>query len=282
MDWQITFAVLFAAAVHAGWNAMIKHGREPLFETALSRAWVAGPAFVAVLLLPAPGAAAAVCVAGSAAVHLVYYHAMSAAYRSGDLSFAYPIMRGTAPMATAILAVPLLGEWPSVAGWTGIAAISAGVLAIGAASARAVDPGARTRSFRWAMLTAATIVCYTLIDAVGARLASSPWSYVAWLALAEGLLIMAFVAARHGSTLRTYAVSRRAAPLGIGVASMGSYAVALWAITHAPVALVAALRETSVLFAMLLAWRFLGERVSLARWAGAVAIVLGVVALRLA
>jgi drug/metabolite transporter (DMT)-like permease len=281
LSWEVTVAVLLAAAVHAGWNATIKRGRDPLFETTLIHAWVALPALPALALLPWPGTTAAACLAASTAVHCVYYHAIAGAYRSGDLSFAYPIMRGSAPMLTAVLAGVVLAEWPTVPGWIGIAAVCIGVLAIGLARARGADPLARRRSLRWALLAAATIVAYTLIDSIGARAAPTPWSYVAWLAAVEGPVMAAIVWARHGSPLLAYARERRAAPLAAGVASMLGYGVALWAMTRAPVALVAALRETSVLFALLIARGLLGERVGAARWAGAASIVAGVAALRL-
>lgn len=281
MSWDVTIAVLLAAAVHAGWNALIKRGRDPLFETTLIHAWVALPALVAIVLLPLPGPTAALCLAASSVVHCVYYHALAAAYRNGDLSFAYPIMRGSAPMFTAVLASLLLGERPGPLGWLGIVAVCAGVLAIGLARARGVDPAARRRSLGWALLTAATIVVYTLIDSTGARSAPTPWSYVAWLAALEGPAMFAVVLARHGRPLLDYARGRGPGPLAAGIASMLGYGVALWAMTRAPVALVAALRETSVLFALLIARTMLGERFGAARWAGAASIVAGVFALRL-
>jgi drug/metabolite transporter (DMT)-like permease len=282
LSWEVTLAVLCAAAIHAGWNAMIKRGGDPLFETTLIHAWVAAPAAVAILLLPLPGPQAALCLAGSTAVHCVYYHGLAGAYRSGDLSFAYPIMRGSAPLLTALCAGLLLDEWPAVAGWIGIAAVCAGVLAIGLASAPGADPRARRRSLGWALLTAATIVAYTVIDSIGARSAPSAWSYVAWLAAIEGPVMFAIVLARHGRPLLAHARVRGLAPMGIGIASMGAYAIALWAMTRAPVALVAALRETSVLFALLFASWLLGERVGPLRWAGAASIVVGIVAIRAA
>lgn len=281
MSWDVTIAVLLAAAVHAGWNALIKRGSDPLFETTLIHAWVALPALVAVALLPLPGPTATACLAASTTVHCVYYHALAAAYRNGDLSFAYPIMRGSAPMFTALLAAALLHERPAAIGWLGVAAVCAGVLAIGLARARDVDRDARRRSLGWALLTAATIVAYTLIDSTGARAAPTPWSYVAWLAALEGPVMFAVVLARHGRPLLDYARVRGAAPMGVGVASMLGYGVALWAMTRAPVALVAALRETSVLFALIIARMMLGERVGAVRWAGAASILAGVLALRL-
>jgi drug/metabolite transporter (DMT)-like permease len=282
LSWEVTIAVLCAAAIHAGWNALIKRGRDPLFETTLVHAWVAAPALIAVALLPLPGPTAALCLAASTVVHCLYFHGLAGAYRSGDLSFAYPIMRGSAPMLTAVFGGLLLGEWPSTAGWAGIGAVCAGVLAIGLAAAPGADAGARRRSLGWALLTAATIVAYTLIDSVGARNAPSAWSYVAWLAAIEGPVLFCVVLARHGRPLIDHARTRGLAPMGIGIASMGAYAIALWAMTRAPVALVAALRETSVLFALLIATVLLKERVGPMRWLGAASIVAGIATIRIA
>ncbi len=282
MSWDVTLAVLLAAAVHAGWNALVKHGRDPLLETTLIHAWVALPALAAVMLLPWPGTTAAFCLAASTLVHCVYYHALAGAYRNADLSFAYPVMRGSAPMFTALLGVVVLGERPAALAWVGIATICAGVLTIGLARARDLDTGARRRSLGWALLTAATIVAYTLIDSSGARAAPTPWSYVAWLAAVQGPAMACVVALRRGRALLEYGRERGATPLFAGIASMLAYGIALWAMTRAPVALVAALRETSVLFALFIARGLLKERVGAMRWAGAASIVAGVVALRLA
>lgn len=185
-------------------------------------------------------------------------------------------------MLTAVCGGLLLAEWPAPVAWLGIATVSAGVLAIGLGGVPGVDRAARRRSLRWALLTALTIVAYTLIDSTGARSAPTPWSYVAWLAAIEGPVLFAVVHARHGRALRDYARDRGIAPMGIGLASMGAYGIALWAMTRAPVAMVAALRETSVLFALMIAAWLLKERVGMTRWAGAAAIVAGVAALRLA
>jgi drug/metabolite transporter (DMT)-like permease len=282
LTWTVTLAVLLAAVMHAGWNAAIKKGREPLFETTLVHAWVALPAMLVLPWLPFPGETAAMCLLVSVSIHCVYYNTMSSAYRSGDLSFAYPIMRGSAPMLTAIAAGVVLAEWPPLAGWLGIGAISAGVLAIGLA----VGPGGwsknRRHSLGWALATALTIVAYTVVDSIGARSAPSAWVYLAWLAAIEGPAVFAMVYAMRGRALLVYGRERGIAPLAIGVVSVGGYGIALWAMTRAPVALVAALRETSVLFALLIGAWVLGERFGRMRWAGALSIVAGVAALRLA
>jgi drug/metabolite transporter (DMT)-like permease len=283
VTWDVTLAVLLAAVMHAGWNAAIKKGREPLFETTLVHAWVGMPALAMLPWLPLPGTTAALCLLVSVTIHCGYYHTLAAAYRSGDLSFAYPIMRGSAPMLTAIASGLVLAEWPPLLGWLGIAAISCGVFAIGIAASPGGGPaGGRSRTLGWALLTALTIVAYTIVDSIGARSAPNPWVYVAWLAAVEGPAVFAMVLAMHGAPLLVYGRERGVAPLWIGIVSTGGYGIVLWAMTRAPVALVAALRETSVLFALLIAAWILGERFGPMRWAAAVSIVGGVVALRLA
>ena len=282
LDWDVTVAVLMAAAAHAGWNALIKRGSDPLLETTLMHGSVALPAALAILLwsVPLPQGDALWCMLASAGVHCLYFHALSAAYRHGDLSVAYPVMRGSAPLLTAIAAGLFLHEWPHPLGWVGIALICAGVLAIGRANSQTTDPSTRRRTLSWALITAATIVAYTTIDSIGARRASSPWAYTLWLAVVEGILLFAVVWIRQGHRLIRYGIGRGMRPMTAGVVSMLSYAVALWGMTRAPVASVAALRETSVLFAMVIAAIVLGERVGRTRWIGAMTIVLGIIALR--
>ena len=281
MTWDVTLAVLFAAAIHAGWNALVKRGANPLFETTLLHAAVAPLALIGVSVLPAPGPTAWLCLLASTAVHCLYYFALASAYRHADLSVAYPILRGSAPMFTALLGVLALGEQPAALGWLGIAGVCGGVLTIGGARARGIAPIARTRAIQWALATAATIVAYTLIDSVGARSAPSAWSYIAWLALIQGPSMALLVSVRQGRALWAYAGTRGLTPLAAGTASMLAYGIALWAMTRAPVALVAALRESSVLFALLIARFMLGEQLDRSRWIGAGAILAGVFALRL-
>lgn len=282
LGWDVTVAVLFAAALHAGWNALIKGGSDPLLDTALLHGSVALPAIALLPLLPWPSPEVAACLLGSTGVHCLYMLALAQAYRSADLSVVYPVMRGSAPIFTALAAGALLGEWPTGAAWSGIALICTGVLSIGLANARGVQSRQRRHALGWALLTATTIVAYTMIDSHGARAAQSPWAYVVWLAAMEGSAFLIGVAWRRGPTaLIAHAQSRGLVPLGGGIASMGSYGIALWAMTHAPIASIAALRETSVLFALVIASRLLREPVGPIRWAGALTIVAGIVAFRL-
>jgi drug/metabolite transporter (DMT)-like permease len=272
-------AVLLAALLHAGWNAMIKGGGDVLHDTAgiIVGATVVTLPFLFVVPLPAP--AAWPYIAGSVTVHLFYYALMIAAYRAGDLSLVYPLMRGVAPLITAVAGIAVLGELPPLAGWIGMVLISAGVFAL---SYRGLGHAPSRAAIGYALANAAIIALYTLIDGSGARVAGNAWSYIVWLFALDGIPFSLWMLATRREAFVDNLRTRSARALAGGGLSAAAYAIAVWAMTKAPVALVASLRETSVLFATLIGARLLGERLSPRRWAGVGAVVAGVVALKLA
>jgi drug/metabolite transporter (DMT)-like permease len=278
----VTLAVLGAGLLHAGWNAMLKSapGGDALLDTATV---VAGSSVCALAVVPfvaVPAAAAWPFIATSAAIHFGYYFTLSRAYRIGDLSFAYPLMRGTAPLIVAVLGIAFLAELPSATAAAGIVLISLGILSI----AFARHPGVRRHppaAARWAFANAGVIAAYTLVDASGARVSGSPAGYVSWLLFLEGLPFVAWVLARRGRAALTYAAKGAGRGLAGGACSFAAYGIVLWAMTRAPVAAVAALRETSVLFAALIGSFWLKEGFGLPRLAGAVSVVIGIAALKL-
>lgn len=281
LDTATTLAVLGAAVIHASWNAAIKRAGQPLYESALMHVWLVPPALVLLPWAGWPSAFTFVCAVGSALVHCVYFHVLAAAYRHVDLSITYPILRGSAPALTALGAVLLMDEHPSVQGWGGILMICGGVVAMGLLAARASPRAAPVKAaIGWAMCTALTIVAYTLIDSAGVRSAPQAWMYVTWLMLLQGPFVCGVLLLREGAAFTRYARHRGVNPLFNGLASMGGYGIALWAMTQAPVAAVAALRETSILFALLIARFTLGEKPGPGRWIAALVIVAGVIALR--
>ncbi|MFZ9407169.1 MAG: EamA family transporter [Burkholderiaceae bacterium] len=300
IDTATTLAVLAAALFHAGWNAILKKGGEPLFESALMHLWLLPAALVLIVWMPAPEPFTLVCVLASAVVHCVYFHVLAATYRHADLGITYPILRGSAPAMTALGAVVLMNEQPGAQGWAGIGLICGGVVSMGLLSAwtrphsrpgntplvdadhDANQAGLMAKAIGWALCTALTIVAYTLIDSAGVRSAPHAWMYVTWLTIAQGLVVGAVVMWRQKIRFLAYARSRGPMPLLTGTALISGYGIALWAMTRAPVATVAALRETSILFALLIAHFVLGERGSSARWGAAGLIVAGVLVLRLA
>jgi uncharacterized membrane protein len=275
----VTLAVLGAGLLHAAWNALLKSapGGDPMLDMATI---VAGSAVCGLVVIPfagVPDAAAWKFAAMSSIIHWGYYVTLAHAYRTGDLSFAYPLMRGSAPLIVTVLGVLFLREWPTPQVALGIALISLGIVAIAFARKGRHPPSAAG----WALLNALIIAAYTLIDGAGARASGNPLAYVSWLIFLESIPFLAWIHARQGAAAFAY-IGRgwRRGLLG-GAASLAAYGIVLWAMTRAPVAAVAALRETSVLFAALIGAAFLKEHLGLRRFAGAVSVVAGVAALKL-
>lgn len=275
----IMLAVLGAAVLHAAWNALFKSSPDKALENvalALGRGVLA---LACVPWLPLPAPASWPWIAASVVVHVAYFWALAGAYRWGDLSFAYPVMRGGAPVLVALASATLFAEVLSGPQSAAVALICAGILAF-AGSPRGDAPGAR-RAMLFAGGNAVVIATYTLIDAHGVRVSGAAVSYAMWFFVLNSLVQIALGVAGRGREMPGYL--RRHWPraaLG-GAFTLGSYGIALWAMSRAPVALVAAVRETSVIFAAAFGALFLGERLTLRRAGATAAVLAGLVALRL-
>lgn len=280
MDVFVFIAVLGAAAFHAGWNALLKLNMEPIVATtlvAMASGLVAAP-FVSVVDLPHAGAWP--YLVASVAVHIGYYLALAEAYRYGDLGQVYPIARGTAPLLTAVIAMLTLGEILGQSGWAGVLALAGGILLLAIRGGRA-DRHFNARSVGFALLTSLTITSYTLFDGIGARASGSAAAYTAWLFLLSGAAMSLYGLIRVGPRrLAGYSRDNWAITLGGAALSTSAYAIAIWAMTVAPIALVAALRETSVLFATLISTLLLREPLLAARMAATVMVLAGALLLR--
>ncbi len=275
---SVLLAVLGAALLHASWNALLKRRGEPLLATVLVVAGSAGIAIVLLPLLPAPARDSWPFIAASSVVQTIYYLLLIETYRDGQVSHAYPLMRGCAPLLVALVNGPLTGDRMSAGQWVAMLLICGGVLAQWLAAPAA---GAR-RTTVFALLTACVIATYTLIDGQGVRRSRAPAAYTLWIFLLTGAGVCAWTArGRMGALLAFARANPFMAPLG-GLASVGAYGIALWAMTRAPVAAVAALRETSILFATAIAAFILREPIGRARLAAVTLIACGAVAMRLA
>ena len=283
LTWQVMLAVLCGAMLHAGWNALVKSSGDKPLDTALVHflgAWVALPFM---LWVGPPRAESWPFIAASLVIHIGYYVALAGAYQHGELGMTYPIMRGFAPLLVALGSASVIGEVPTALSWLGVIGITAGVALVGLA-----HPGEalhHRKALAFAFANAAIIAAYTFVDGLGVRQAGDALRYVLILFVLDGLPYPLLVWWRRSPPQRRamlqYARGRwPLAALG-GSASIGSYAIALWAMTRAPVASVAALRETSVLFAAVLGTVLLKEKFGLQRAIGTAVVVLGVMALRL-
>lgn len=273
----IVLMVLFAALLHAAWNVAVKGGKDPAAELA---GLTLGASFLAIpllLLVPVPPAGAWPYLFASTVIHIGYFTSLAASYRHADLVVAYPLMRGSAPLLVAIIGALTLSEWPSLGTWLGIALISGGVLSLAFARGRRATSG---RGTVFALLNAIMIAAYTLVDAVGARVGNQAVAYVAWMFFLQGLPFAAVMVWWRGPSFLGYVRRRWRVGLAAGACSGAAYGIAVWAMTKAPVGAVAALRETSVIFALVLGSLFLGERLTLQRWLGVIAVLAGAVVMR--
>lgn len=277
LTWGVALAVLLGALLHASWNALVKSSTDKPLDTALIHLIGSVVAIPGVLVFGWPAAAAWPYLLASMAIHIAYYIALTGAYENGDLSLTYPLMRGSAPMLVALASTWGLGETLSPLAWAGILAVSAGVLALGL-SRHALDS---PRAVKFALANACVIAAYTVIDAQGVRASGDALAYVFTLFALDGWPYGLAVMLRRGRPAWTYTVGRWPMALGGALASLGSYGIALWAMTRAPVAIVAALRETAVLFATVLGAWLLKEPFSMRTAVGTLAIAAGIMALRM-
>jgi drug/metabolite transporter (DMT)-like permease len=280
MESLIFVAVLFAAACHAGWNALIKIDIDPLSTTTLIAIGAAALSLIWLPLAGMPAPPAWPWLAASAIIHLLYFAALIESYRIGDLGQVYPIARGSAPLMTAIASATFVGEHLSLPGWGGIVTLTAGVLLLSARGGRGIAQLDR-RAVGYALLTALTICAYSITDGIGVRLSRNPPAYVLWLFLANVTVLVPFALWRDRKSLMAALRRFWLRALAGGALQVLSYGIALWAMTLAPIALVVTLRETSVLFGVIIAVLVLKEPLKPARVAAAALIVSGLVLIRL-
>jgi drug/metabolite transporter (DMT)-like permease len=274
----IAALVLSTALFHAGWNAVLRHGNDRLWTSAMI---AFGDSTVAALLLPFlpwPSSASLPFMFASFVLHTAYRVLLIFAYQ-WDLGTVYPISRGSAPLLVTAAAALFAGEHVSGLALVAIALISLGIVALSQSHLVTAPP----RALIIAVTTGVVIASYSMVDGMGARLAGNSFSYVFWLEATEFLPWPFILLARRG-TLR----GDRAAPgdgwraVGAGAVSVLAYALVVWAMTRGALGIVTALRETSVVFAALLGWLFLGERLTWRRLFACGAIAAGIIMLAIA
>ena len=277
MSLGIFLAVLGAAFLHALWNALIKVGTSKVGGMVILSIVEVPIGLTVVMLSPAIDRAAIPWVIAAGCTHFAYKFFLTYAYDRGDLSRVYPIARGAAPMIVALFGAAFLADAVTHQEYIAIAVLAAGILLM----ARGVfASGEDRRLLPFALGSACATATYTLIDGMGARISGSPAAYVAWVFVADGTIFTLGMLALRGWGVipRDWHAWRMGA--FASAASYGAYAVSIWAMTFAPIAVVAALRETSILFAVLIGWLIFGERMTGEKALASIIIVSGVILTR--
>jgi drug/metabolite transporter (DMT)-like permease len=279
MPTEMFLMVLGAALVHATWNALVKTDRDRL---ALIRVMSVTQLVLSLCLVPfvaVPAAESWPYLAASTVLCTGYMLFLNRAYQVADLSLVYPLARGAAPFIVAVVSVGLLGEQLGQTGVLAILLIGLGItsliLARGAAGLR------DWRAIVLALVTGAFIGSYTIVDGLGARAAGSAHGYMIWLSLITALVIVGSVGWLQRGRRSALSPRSRFAGIAAGIMSYGSAWVVIWALSLAPLAMVSALRETGIVFAVIIGVMFLKERVNPARLASIALTLVGTTLLKL-
>lgn len=277
MNPLVLIPVLAAAVLHASWNAMLKTGADRLWWMTMLCV-VDGLAAAALLpFVPPPAPESWPYIVGSAAIHVVYQFLLLRTYAKGDFSQTYPIARGSAPMLVALGGFLIVGERLSAAEWLGVALVSAGLIGLAFQNGRFHREAAPA-----ALLTGVSIAAYSVADGIGGRLAANALAYLGWMSVIWSLAMLAIYLYARGWRSLAARPRRDVAAAGAGgLMAIGGYGIIIWAMTVSPMGPVSALRETSVVFAAVIARVFLRERLSILRIAACVIVAVGAVCLAL-
>lgn len=270
--------VLLAAFVHAAWNALVKADGDRLTVIRLMSATQLVISLLLIPFVPIPAPASWPYLAASAAVNIGYMMFLNQAYRSGDLSHAYPLARGMAPLLVAGASIWLLGDELSRVSQIAVLLIGLGITSL--SLARGVEGLRDLRMVGFALGTGVFIAVYTLLDGLGARAAGGAHGYMAWVTLVGGCLMVSVIGWIQRKERAPISRRTRIAGVASGVTSYASAWMIIWAMTAAPIPLVSALRETSIIFAVAIGVVVLKERLNLARLLSIATTLVGTVILK--
>ncbi|MEJ8648624.1 DMT family transporter [Streptomyces sp. MS1.AVA.3] len=272
----VVAAVLIAAITHASWNA-IAHGiRDQLLAFTLVGGGGALCGLVAAFFTPLPAAGAWPYLLASAVLHIVYQALLMRSFRLGDFGQMYPIARGTAPLVVTVLAAVFVHEVPDAWALAGVALASAGLVGVALWGIRGSGTKPHWPAIIAALATGLAIASYTTVDGLGVRASGSSLGYIAWLMILEGIVIPAYALAVRRRRLLTELRPFALRGLAGGALSVFAYGLVLWAQTRAPLAPIAALRESSIIVGAAIGALFFKERFGAPRIAAAGLMVIGI------
>ena len=278
MSSSLVLIVLTAAFLHAFWNALVKGSGDKTIVLGLIALGHVVPGVAITVLAPLPGWDALPYIIASTLLHWGYYYFLNLAYQKGDLSLVYPITRGLAPVMVALGAQIWIGESLPVLAWLGILAVSAGVMVLSQGIFKTAVP---KTSIVAAVIVATLVASYSLVDGIGVRLSDSIMGYIGWLFTAEACVAL-FIFKTRWARLRLLPVKTWLLGFIGGILSATAYALVLYVKTEAPLGVVSALRETSVIFAALIGVIWFGEGPKARRLLAGVIVGVGTVLIGLA
>jgi drug/metabolite transporter (DMT)-like permease len=278
MTTTVFFIVLAAAAIHAAWNAVIKSSGDKYSATVGLALGQVPFALATLLFVPVPNWSCWPYLLGGIALHVGYYLFLQRSYQTGELTQVYPIARGSAPLLTAVLATVFVGEHLEPLGWLAVSFIGIGLLSL--VSVRQVDGIWNQSAAGLALITGVFTAAYSVVDGVGARVAGTGFGFFAFLAMGNAAALFLVTEVRNAGTTIRIVRERLRPSLMAGGASYAAFGLVIWAMTQAPIALVAALRETSVIFALLIGVGILKEALNLRKVVATFMTASGVLLLR--
>ena len=272
MPLHIILLILFAALLHASWNALLRGGADRLWSMTVMCLAVAIVSATAALFLTPPAPASWFYVVLSAVLHVGYNLFLVRSYKVGDLGQTYPISRGSSPILITLGASVFAGESIGAAALLGIALVSGGIISLAFKGRRLAVP-----SLPYALGTGCFIAAYSVTDGIGARLSGAPIAYTVWMCALWGVMMpLVYIGLRGAPSLFTSRPGFFTAFFG-GLVSLLAYGIVIYAMSHAPMGAVSALRETSVLFAALIGYFFLGETLTVRKVLACVVIAAGTI-----
>ncbi|MEO9902863.1 DMT family transporter [Nisaea sp.] len=280
MSTTVFIAVIGAAVLHAAWNALVKNGADKLMAMTAVVLGHLPFALAALPFVPLPDAEALPYLLAGIGLHVGYQLFLLGSYTFGDLTQVYPIARGVAPLIVTAVSIAVLGVEMSNMELSAISLIGAGIISL--TLVRRADGQRNGKAAALAVATGCFIASYSLVDGLGARLAGTSLGFYAWQAIGNGIVMSIYVAIRSTGTFGLIWSGGKKLFFVGGGASFVAYATVTWAFTQAPIALVTALRETSIVFALLIGVFFLKERLDLMKVASTMTTLVGAILLRFA
>ena len=272
MPFHIIALILFAALLHASWNALLRGGADRLWSMTVMCLAVALASVVMAVFLAPPAQASWMYAVLSAVLHVGYNLFLVRSYRAGDLGQTYPISRGSSPLLITIAASAFAGERVEMSALLGIALVAGGIISLAFNGRKLAVP-----SLPYALGTGCFIAAYSVVDGIGVRLSGAPMAYTVWMCALWGVLMPAvYIGLRGAGNLFTLRPGFATASIG-GLVSLLAYGIVIYAMSGAPMGAVSALRETSVLFAALIGYFFLGETLTVRKMLACAVIAAGTI-----